>query len=87
MMGPGMMGHPGMMGGGMMMCPMMGMMSGTGGMPGMGAMPGRGRMPGMAGVRWGDPKAAAQALRLRADMMKAMSEVLQRHAEQLEKGQ
>ena len=80
MMGPGMMGQPGMMGGGMMMCPMMGMMPAMGGMPGMGGMSGMAAMPG------GDPKAAARALRLRADMLKAMSEVLQRHAAELEKG-
>ena len=45
-----------------------------------------GEMMGMM-MSGGDPKAMARVMRLRADMMKAMAEVLQRHAEALEKGQ
>ena len=95
---PGAMESHGMMGGTMMMChPMMmgGGMPGMSGMPGgapampggPGAMPGMGGMMGVMTVPGGDPKAAARALRLRADMLKAMSDVLQRHAAELEKGQ
>ena len=58
-----------------MMCPMMGMMRG-GGMEGTGMM---GAMPNMA-----DPKAAARMLKLRGDMMKAMGEVMLKHAQALE---
>ena len=58
-----------------MMCPMMGMMRG-GGMEGMGMM---GGMPNMS-----DPKAAARMLKLRGDMMKAMGEVMLKHAQSLE---
>ena len=58
-----------------MMCPMMGMMRG-GGMEGMGMM---GGMPNMS-----DPKAAARMLKLRGDMMKAMGEVMLKHAQALE---
>lgn len=64
--------QPPMMG---MMCPMMGMMQG-GGMEGMGMM---GGMPNMS-----DPKAAARMLKLRGDMMKAMGEVMLKHAQALE---
>ncbi|MGH7266061.1 MAG: hypothetical protein ACREMB_14635 [Candidatus Rokuibacteriota bacterium] len=69
----------------------------TGGMMGghMGGMMG---MPGggMRGMRGGDhlehlmvhdPKAAARLMRFRADMLRAMGEVLQRHAAELEKAQ
>jgi hypothetical protein len=92
--GHGMMEHQGMM---EMMCPMMmGMMMGNmmsqGGM-GRGTM-GRGMMgPGMMGqgmtgmqgmANLSDPKAMARRLRLRGDMMKAMSEVLLKHAQELE---
>jgi hypothetical protein len=64
-----MMGHE-MMGG--MMCPMMGpgMMGGGFGMSGMMAM--------------SDPKAMARMLRLRGDMMKAMGDVMLKHAQALE---
>jgi hypothetical protein len=65
--------HP-MMGQGMM-CPMMGMTRG-GGMEGMGMM---GGMPNMS-----DPKAAARMLKLRGDMMKAMGEVMLKHAQAME---
>ena len=58
-----------------MMCPMMGMMRG-GGMEGMGMM---GGMPNMS-----DPKAAARMLKLRGDVMKAMGEVMLKHAQALE---
>lgn len=71
--------HHGMMGGGMM--------SGTMMMCHPMAMLGL-RMGGMMGtmtVPDGDPKAAARALLLRADMLKAMSEVLQRHAAERDK--
>ena len=76
MMGPGMMG-PGMMGPGMMGPGMM--------VPGM---MGRGMMgPGMMGEMGtlSDPKAMARMLRLRGDMMKAMGEVMLKHAEAIEK--
>lgn len=69
--GQGSMGH-GMMGQGAM-CPMMGQ-------PMMG--------PGMAGgpmVAPGDPKAQARMLRMRGDMMKAMGEVMLKHAQELDK--
>jgi hypothetical protein len=76
MMGPGM--SPGMMGpghhGGM-----------QGGMMRCPEMMGQGMMGMM--MSGADPKALARAMRFRADMLKAMGEVLQRHAEQLEKGQ
>ena len=58
-----------------MMCPMMGMMRG-GGMEGMGMM---GGMPNMS-----DPRAAARMLKLRGEMMKAMGEVMLKHAQALE---
>jgi hypothetical protein len=63
---------PGMPGG-MMMCPMMGQ-----GMMGMG--------PSMMGGTMGapDPKAMARMLKLRGDMMKAMGEVMLKHAQALE---
>ncbi len=86
MMG-GMMGQ-GMMGGqGMMMCPMMGGMMGQGMMGGQG-MPGMQRQMGGRGMMGGpvdmsDPKAAARTLRLRGDLMKAMGEVMVKHAETL----
>ena len=68
---PGMMGQ-GMMGGGMM-CPLMG--------PGMAAM-GPGMMGGM--MASSDPKAMARMLRLRGDIMKAVGEVMLKHAQALE---
>ena len=90
MVGPGMMEqHHNMMEmmSPMMMGMMMGRMTGEGGMPrgmmGSGmmgeAMTG---MPAMGNPA--DPKAMAQMLRLRSDMMKAMSEVLLKHAQELE---
>jgi hypothetical protein len=74
----GMMGQGGMKGGGMMgqggmsgmMCPMMGMRMGAAMMGGM---------PGAS-----DPKAMARMLKLRGDMLKAMGEVLLKHAQELE---
>ena len=67
----------GMMGGqGMMMCPMMGGMMG-----GQGMMGGRGMTGGQ--IDMSDPKAAARILRLRGDMMKAIGEVMLKHAEAL----
>jgi hypothetical protein len=89
-MGPGMMEqHQGMM---EMMCPMMmgmmmgGMMGQSGmahGMMGSGMM--GGGMAGMSAMgNSADPKARARMLRLRSDMMKAMSEVLLKHAQELE---
>jgi hypothetical protein len=75
-----------------MMCPMMmgmmmGRMTGQGGMPR--GMMGSGLMSeGMAGMpamgNPADPKAMARMLRLRSDMMKATSEVLLKHAQELE---
>lgn len=73
-----------------------------GGMMGPGGgMMGQGGMGGMMGMHGGEmrgrahlehlmvhnPKAAARIMRFRADMLKAMSEVLQRHAAELEKAQ
>ena len=62
-------------GGGMptMMCPMMG----GGGMSGM-------PMMGMMGGNPMDPKATAQMLQLRGEMMKAMGDVLIKHGKTLE---
>lgn len=60
--------HP-MMGQGMMMCPMMGQ-----------SMMGMGMGPGMMS----EPKAQARMLKLRGDMMKAMGEVLLKHAQEIE---
>ena len=51
------------------------------GMMGMGMGPGM--MGGMMGTS--DPKAQARTLRFRADMMKAMSDVMLKHAAELEK--
>ena len=76
----GMMAHQRMM---EMMCPMMmGMMMGQSGMA-------RGMMgQGMAGMpamgNASDPKAMARRLKLRGDMMKAMSDVMLKHAQELE---
>jgi hypothetical protein len=74
-----MMGHMGQgqghMGHGMMgMCPMMG----------MGGMMGGGMMGGVMGSA--DPKAQARMLKLRGDMMKAMGDVLLKHAQEVEQG-
>ena len=71
----------GMMGGGMM-GPGMGMMGGRG--MGMG-MTGGGMMgPGMMEMMHADPKTLAQMLQLRGDIMKAVGEVLLKHAKTLE---
>lgn len=71
----------------MMMGMMMGRMMGPSGMaPGMtgSAMMGEG-MVGMSAMgNPADPKAMARMLRLRSDMLKAMSEVLLKHAQELE---
>jgi hypothetical protein len=67
-----MMGH---MGQGQGMCPMMG----------MGGMMGGGMMGGMMGSS-ADPKAQARMLKLRGDMMKAMGDVLLKHAQEVEQG-
>jgi hypothetical protein len=73
MMGRGMMG---------MMCPMMGGMMGgqmdPSGMMGMMSMMGGGQM---------DPKAMAQMLEFRGDLLKAMGEVMLKHAKAMEAGQ
>ncbi len=89
MMSPAMMEHHRMM---EMMCPMMmGMMMGRmmGQSGGARGMTGPGMMgEGMTGMSAmgnpSDPKAMARMLRLRGDMMKAMSEVLLKHAQELE---
>ena len=65
-----------------MMCPMMGMMQG-GGMQG-GGMQGMGMMRGMPDMS--DPKAAARVLKFRGDVLKAISEVMLKHAQALEQG-
>jgi hypothetical protein len=72
---PGQQSPQPMMGQGMMgmMCPMMGQS-----MMGMGP----GMMGGMMGTS--DPKAQARMLKLRGDMMKAMGEVLLKHAQEIE---
>ena len=86
-MGPGMMEHHDMM---EMMCPMMmGMMMGRmnpggggRGMPGSGMM---GMGDGMGqGMNPSDPKAMARMLRFRGDMLKAMGEVMLKHAQDFE---
>jgi hypothetical protein len=63
-----------------------GMMGPGGGMMGMhgGGMRGRAHLEHLM-VH--NPKAAARVMRFRADMLKAMSDVLQRHAAELEKAQ
>jgi hypothetical protein len=77
---PGMMEHQRMM---EMMCPMMmGMMMSQSGMARGMMGPGMGGMPAMGNAS--DPKAMARRLKLRGDMMKAMSEVLLKHAQELE---
>jgi hypothetical protein len=86
-LGPGQPGqHPGPRGGGMMGMPGgMGMgseMMGMGG--GMMGMPGREHLEHLM-VH--NPKAAARILRFRGDMLRAISDVLQKHAAELEKAQ
>jgi len=67
------------------MCPMMmGMMMGR-----MMTQGGAGRMMGMGGgmmqgMNPSDPKAMARTLRFRGDMLKAMGEVMLKHAQDLE---
>ncbi len=65
---------PAMMGRGMMgmMCPMMGGQMDPSGMMGSGEM---------------DPKAMARMLELRGDLLKAMGEVMLKHAKAMEAGQ
>jgi hypothetical protein len=73
-------GQSSMMAGGMMgmMCPMMsGMMGGQTDPMGMMAMMGGGQM---------DPKAMARMLALRGDLLKAMGEVMLKHAKDMEGG-
>lgn len=74
---PGQQPQQPMMGQGMMgmMCPMMGQP-----MMGMGS----GMMGGMGMTGMADPKAQARMLKLHGDMMKAMSEVMLKHAQVLE---
>jgi hypothetical protein len=74
---PGQQSQQPMMGQGMMgmMCPMMGQSM-------MGMEMGPGMMGGMMGMS--DPKAQARMLKLRGDMMKAMGEVLLKHAQEIE---
>jgi hypothetical protein len=74
---PGQQAQQPMMGQGMMgmMCPMMGQS-----MMGMGMGPGM--MGGMMGMS--DSKAQARMLKIRGDMMKAMGEVLLKHAQEIE---
>jgi hypothetical protein len=64
-----------------MMCPMMGQS-----MMGMGpGMMGGGMTSGTMGTS--DPKAQARMLKLRGEMMKAMGDVLLKHAQEIEQGQ
>jgi hypothetical protein len=67
------------MGRGMMMCPMMGGMMG-------GQMDPSGMM-GMMGGGPIDPKAMARMLEVRGDLLKAMGEVMLKHAKAMEAGQ
>jgi hypothetical protein len=73
MMGREMMGMPMMS----MMCPMMGGQMDPSGMMGMMSMMGSGQM---------DPKALARMLELRGDLLKAMGEVMLKHAKAMEGG-
>jgi hypothetical protein len=57
------------------------------GMRGMPGPPGRPGRDHLEHLMVHDPKAAARIMRFRADMLRAMSEVLQRHAAELEKAQ
>lgn len=61
---------------------MMGMMYPMMGQSMMGVGMGPGMMGGMMGMS--DPKAQARMLKLRGDMMKAMGEVLLKHAQEIE---
>ena len=65
-----------------MMCPMMGQ-SMMGSHPMMGMEMGPGMMGGM--TRTSDPKTLARMLKLRGDMMKAIGEVMLKHAQALER--
>jgi hypothetical protein len=80
-------GHHGQHEGHLMMCHHV---PATGGAPAplaMGpGMMGPGMLRGMTDLP-ADPKQAVRVLRFRADMLKAISEVLARHAAELEKGQ
>ncbi|HET7340206.1 MAG TPA: hypothetical protein VFL90_02000 [Methylomirabilota bacterium] len=71
----------GMMSGGMM-GPGMGMMGGRG--MGMGMMGGGMMDPGMMEMMHADPKTLAQMLQLRGEIMKAVGDVLLKHAKTLE---
>jgi hypothetical protein len=73
-------GQQPMMGRGMMgmMCPMMGGQMDPSGMVSMMGMMGGGEM---------DPKAMARMLELRGDLLKAMGEVMLKHAKAMEGGQ
>jgi hypothetical protein len=51
---------------------------------GQGGMMGGGMMGGVMGSA--DPKAQARMLKLRGDMMKAMGDVLLKHAQEVEQG-
>jgi hypothetical protein len=61
-----------------MMCPMMGAQMDPSGMMGMMSMMGGGQM---------DPKTMARMLVLRGDLLKAMGEVMLKHAKAMEAGQ
>ena len=73
-------GHQPMMGRGMMgmMCPMMGSQMDPSGMMSMMSMMGGGEM---------DPKAMARMLEFRGDLLKAMGEVMLKHAKAMKEGQ
>jgi hypothetical protein len=60
---------------------------GSHGQMGMREMPGMPRHDHLEHLMVHNPKAAARVMRYRADMLRAMSEVLQRHAAELEKAQ
>jgi hypothetical protein len=73
-MGPGMMGGHSMMGAGMMGPGMMGP-----GMMGPGMMG-----PGMMAGQPTDPKAMAQMMEMRGEMMKAMGDIMLKHAKRMQ---
>jgi hypothetical protein len=88
--GPGQPPHPSAGAGTMGMdCPMMGAGMGGRGMMGGGMMGGERGMMGMAmgagAAGPSDPKAEARMLRLRGDLMKAMGDVLLKHADAIER--
>ena len=78
---------PGMMGGGMITCPMMGHMGHMGHMGMMGGRMGQMGQMGQMGMMGGqDPKMFGRMLQMRADMMRAIADVLEKHGKMIEEG-